>query len=278
MSTNVRIEDRVCSVSELQIKIFSDGAELDTIADGVRQGLVRGFTTNPTLMACAGIANYLSFATEVVRLVAGLPVSFEVFADDFPAMRRQASRLAELGDNVYVKIPVTNTLGESSAALIGELTGAGLKLNITAVFTPHQVREVAAVLCPETPAIVSVFAGRIADSGRDPVPIMEEALRILHPLPLAELLWASPREALNIFQADSIGCHIITVTPDLLAKATCFGRDLEEFSLETVRMFYRDAVKCGFTIHDDSEDQDDHHAHTLQDYTRRGRNRPALVL
>jgi transaldolase len=248
------MEKPVKRLSELRVKIFSDGADLDAIAEAARIGVVRGFTTNPTLMVRSGIINYLSFATEVVRLAAGLPVSFEVFADDFPTMYKQAIRLSELGSSVYVKIPVTNSRGEPSTALIGELCKAGLKLNITAVFSPRQVREVAAVLNPKIPAIVSIFAGRIADSGRDPLPIMQEALRILQPLPHAELLWASPREALNIMQADTIGCHIITVTPDLLAKAANFGRNLEEFSLETVRMFYRDGVKCGFTIHSQNEE------------------------
>lgn len=235
-------------LSNLRVKIFSDGADLDSIIDAYQAGIVKGFTTNPTLMAKAGITNYMTFAMEVLRVVTDLPVSFEVFSDEFDGMREQALKLARLAGNVYVKIPVTNTRAQSSAPLIRELAGRGLKLNITAVFSPRQVREVADALNPEVPAIVSVFAGRIADSGRDPVPIMKEALEILKPLPKAELLWASPREALNIVQADEIGCHIITVTPDLLAKAKNFGKDLEQFSLETVKMFYNDAVKSGFQI------------------------------
>lgn len=235
-------------LSKLRVKIFSDGADLDSIIDAYQAGIVQGFTTNPTLMAKAGITNYMTFAMEVLRVVTDLPVSFEVFSDEFDGMREQALKLARLGANVYVKIPVTNTRAESSAPLIRDLAGRGLKLNITAVFSLRQVREVVDALNPDVPAIVSVFAGRIADSGRDPVPIMKEALEILKPLPKAELLWASPREALNIVQADEIGCHIITVTPDLLAKAKNFGKDLEQFSLETVKMFYNDALKSGFQI------------------------------
>lgn len=232
----------------LKIKIFSDGADLDSIIAAYQQGLVQGFTTNPTLMARAGITNYLTFAKEVLRIVTDLPVSFEVFSDEFEEMRNQALKLAALAKNVYVKIPVTNTRRQSAAPLIGELAGQGLKLNITAILSLEQVRAVAAALRPGVPSIVSVFAGRIADSGRDPIPIMREALETLRPLPAAELLWASPREALNLIQADQIGCHIITVTPDLLTKAANFGKSLEDYSLETVKMFYTDAQKSGFTI------------------------------
>lgn len=240
--------DRVPRLQDLGIKVFSDGADLDSIIDAYQKGIVKGFTTNPTLMAKAGITNYLAFAMEVLRVVKDLSVSFEVFSDDFASMKVQAKKLAALADNVYVKIPVTNTKRESAAPLIKALAADGLKLNITAIMTPAQVREVAAALNPAVPAIVSVFAGRIADSGRDPIPIMKESLEILKPLPKAELLWASPREALNILQADAIGCHIITVTPDLLAKANNFGKDLGDFSLDTVKMFYNDAVKSGFRI------------------------------
>lgn len=235
-------------LSDLRIKIFSDGADLDTIIDAYSKGVVKGFTTNPTLMCKAGITNYMTFAVEVLRVVKDLSVSFEVFSDDFPTMREQALKLAELADNVFVKIPVTNTKRESAAPLIKELAGRGLKLNVTAIMSLRQVKEVAAALNPAVPAIVSVFAGRIADSGRDPLPVMKESLEILKPLPKAELLWASPREALNIIQADAMGCHIITVTPDLLSKAKNFAKDLEDFSLDTVKMFYNDAVKSGFRI------------------------------
>ncbi|HBA83875.1 MAG TPA: transaldolase [Verrucomicrobia bacterium] len=238
----------VPKLQDLKIKIYSDGADLDSIIDAYNRGVVKGFTTNPTLMAKAGITNYLAFAEEVLRVVTDRSVSFEVFSDDFDEMREQALRLAALGDNVYVKIPVTNTERKSAAPLIRDLAARGLKLNVTAIFSLRQVQEVAEALNPSVPAIVSVFAGRIADSGLDPMPIMQEALKILQPLPQAELLWASPREALNIIQADAIGCHIITVTPDLLAKSANFGKALEDFSLETVKMFYNDARKSGFQI------------------------------
>ena len=233
---------------ELRIKLFSDGADLDSIQEARREGLVKGFTTNPTLMARAGVTNYLNFAREVLRIVPDLPVSFEVFSDEFDDMYRQAHVLRDLGPNVYVKIPIMNTRGESSAPLVARLSREGVPLNITAILTLQQVRTIADALDPKTPAFVSVFAGRIADTGRDPVPIMREALAILRPLPRAELLWASPREAFNILQAEWVGCHIITVTPELLARAKNFGRDLEELSLETVGMFRRDALNSGYHI------------------------------
>lgn len=245
--------DRIPKLNELKIKIFSDGADLDSIVEAHQNGLVKGFTTNPTLMSKVGITNYVTFATEVLRVVTNLPVSFEVFSDDFDGMRRQAHHLAGLADNVYVKIPVTNTRRESAAGLIRDLSRDGLKLNVTAIMSPRQVAEMAGALNPNVPAIVSVFAGRIADSGRDPIPLMAQCLQILKPLPMAELLWASPREALNILQADGIGCHIITVTPELLAKSSKFGADLEDFSLDTVKMFYDDARKSGFRILDGEE-------------------------
>lgn len=235
-------------LNDLKVKIFADGADLDSIIDAYDKKIVKGFTTNPTLMAKAGITNYMAFATEVLRVVRNLPVSFEVFSDDIPGMRRQALKLNELGPNVYIKIPITNTRGIPSASLIHELAWQGLKLNITAIMTLAQVKQVAKTLKPDVPSIVSVFAGRIADSGRDPLPIMKQSLLILKPLPAAELLWASPREVLNIVQASDIGCHIITVTPDLLAKSGSLGKELEVYSLDTVKMFYHDAVKSGFTI------------------------------
>ena len=240
--------DRVPRLQDLKIKIFSDGADLDSIIEAYNKGVVKGFTTNPTLMAKAGITNYLMFAEEVLRVVKDLSVSFEVFSDDFDEMREQALKLAALADNVYVKIPVTNTERKSAAKLIRDLSGRGLKLNVTAILSIRQVNEVAEALNPKVPAIVSVFAGRIADSGRDPIPLMIESRELLKPLPKAELLWASPREALNIIQADAIGCDIITVTPELLAKSANFGKDLEDFSLDTVKMFYNDARKSGFKI------------------------------
>lgn len=248
MSAPENRDMNVPRLQDLRIKIFSDGADLDSIIEARQRGLVKGFTTNPTLMAKAGVTNYLMFAREVLRIVTDLPVSFEVFSDDFEGMRRQALVLDALAPNVYVKIPITNTKGESACPLIGDLSACGLKLNITAMMTLAQVRAVAAVLAPESSAFISVFAGRIADSGRDPLPLMKEALEILRPRPKAELLWASPREALNILQAEWIGCPIITVTPDLLAKAANFGKDLDQFSLDTVKMFYNDARKSGFSI------------------------------
>jgi transaldolase len=238
----------VARLEDMKIKIFGDGADLDSIIECYEQGRVQGFTTNPTLMSKAGITNYMAFAQEVLRVVTDLPVSFEVFSDEFDGMHEQARKLSALADNVYVKIPITNTRGESSCPLIRALSGEGLKLNITAMMPLQQVRDVADALNPEVPAIVSVFAGRIADTGRDPLPFMREALDILGPLPAAELLWASPREALNIIQAEQMGCHIITITPALLKKAVLFGKDLNTFSLETVKMFYDDAVNSGFSI------------------------------
>lgn len=236
------------SLKDLRIKIFSDGADLDSIAQAYRAGGVKGFTTNPTLMAKAGVTNYLTFARELLRIVQDLPVSFEVFTDDFEGMREQALKLDALAPNVYVKIPITNTRRQSAVPLIQELSHRGLKLNITAIMTLPQVSAVVAALHPDSPAFVSVFAGRIADSGRDPLPIMQQALRLLRSKPRSELLWASPREVFNIVQADRMGCHIITVTPDLLAKARSLGKDLDDFSLDTVKMFYDDATKSGYTI------------------------------
>ena len=241
LNAPIRFED-------LRIKIFSDGADLDRISEAHQEGVVKGFTTNPTLMVQAGITNYLAFAQEVLRLVPDLPVSFEVFSDDFEGMYSQAMRLKALGDNVYVKIPVTNTQRETAAPLIARLSNEGVMLNITAMLSLRQVREVYEALHADVPSIVSVFAGRIADSGIDPIPIMQESLEILKPKSKAELLWASPREILNLVQADQMGCHIITITPDILAKGKNLGKDLEEFSLDTVKMFYNDAVKSGFDI------------------------------
>lgn len=244
-------KDAKGGLSSLKIKIFSDGADLDSIAQAYQQGLVKGFTTNPTLMVKAGVTNYMSFAKEVLKIVPDLPVSFEVFTDDLAGMKKQALRLAELGPNVYVKIPVTNTKRQSAAPLIHDLAVMGLKLNITAILSLRQVKEVANALVHGTSSFVSVFAGRCADTGLDPLPLMKDSLKMLADNPAAELLWASPREILNIVQADAMGCHIITVTPDLLAKASNLGRDLEDFSLDTVKMFYNDAKKTGFKILDE---------------------------
>jgi transaldolase len=240
--------ERVPLVGDLRIKLFSDGADLDAIALAHTKGLVKGFTTNPTLLAKAGITNYLVFAQEVLRIVTDLPVSFEVFSDDFDEMQEQALTLSGLADNVYVKIPVTNTKGCTAAPLIGRLAARGLKLNVTAILSCRQVAEVVDALRADVPAIVSVFAGRVADTGRDPVPIVAQALAIARAKPAVEILWASTREPLNIIQADRIGCHIITVTPEILKRAELFGIDLETLSLRTVKMFHDDAVKSGFRI------------------------------
>ena len=213
-----------------------------------RNPLVQGFTTNPTLMRKAGITDYEVFAQQVLAAIPDRPISFEVFSDDFAEMEEQAMRIASWGEHVYVKIPITNTLGESSCPLISRLSQRGIKLNVTAIMTLRQVREVAKKMrgCPA--GYVSVFAGRIADTGRDPVPIMREAVELLGGCRDLELIWASPRELLNVFQAESIGCHIITATGELLSKLSLVGKDLDEYSLETVKMFRSDAVRAGYTI------------------------------
>ncbi|MDD2236832.1 MAG: transaldolase [Kiritimatiellae bacterium] len=236
------------SLKSLKVKIFSDGADMDSILEAQASGIVSGFTTNPTLMAKAGVSGYMMFAREVLSRVRDLPFSFEVFSDEMKGMKEQAMVLHNLAENVYVKVPVTNTRSESTAGVIRELVAEGVKLNVTAIMSLSQVKEVAAALSPDIPSIVSVFAGRIADTGRDPIPLMREAKEMLTNLPKAELLWASPREVLNIIQADQIGCDIITVTPELLAKAKNLGRNLDDFSLDTVKMFYSDACKSNFYI------------------------------
>ena len=210
--------------------------------------LIRGFTTNTTLMRKAGVADYKSFAIEALNIVTDRPISFEVFADDFDEMEAQALEIASWGDNVNVKIPITNTKGDSAVPLVGRLSEKGVVVNVSAMFKLDHVRSVIDVLDAETPAILSVFAGRVADSGRDPVPHMKKAVEIAAAKPNAEILWASPRELLNIFQADAVGCHIITVTNDVLKKLSGIGKDLEAFSLETVKMFYDDAAAAGYTI------------------------------
>jgi transaldolase len=236
------------SVDQLTIKIFADGADLKGMKEAAAQPLVKGFTTNPTLMRQAGVSDYKQFALDVLKLIPDRPVSFEVFADDFPTMEAQGREIASWGGKVYVKVPVTNTKGEFAGPLLSRLSGAGIKLNVTAIMTNEQVKRVAAALAKDIPAIVSVFAGRIADTGRDPVPLMREAVSLLQERPEAELLWASPRELLNIFQADEIGCHIITVTGEVIRKLALVGKDLDRYSLETVAMFYKDALSAAFTI------------------------------
>jgi transaldolase len=235
-------------VRDLKIKIFADGADFDGIIAMTKNPLVSGFTTNPTLMRKAGISDYEAFARKLLLVVIDRPISFEVFADDFPSMVAQGRIIASWGRNVNVKVPVTNTEGDFAGSVIRMLSGEGVTLNVTAVMTIEQVRAVAEALDPSTPAIVSVFAGRIADTGRDPVPHMRACKEALASRPKAELLWASPRELLNIFQADEIGCDIITVTNDVIEKLRLVGKDLVEYSRETVQMFHRDAVAAAFTI------------------------------
>jgi len=235
-------------ISKLNVKIFADGADLKNIRALYAQPFVKGFTTNPTLMRQAGVSNYKSFALEVLQVVPDRPVSFEVFADDIPGMEAQAFEIASWGKNVNVKIPITNTKGETTTPLVERLSAKGVICNVTAMFTLAQVQSIVDILNPATPAILSIFAGRIADTGMDPVPLMQEAVRIASVKPKAEILWASPRELLNIFQANEVGCHIITVTHDVLKKLAGVGKDLTTFSLETVSMFYNDARSAGYTI------------------------------
>ncbi|HEP1510632.1 TPA: transaldolase [Streptococcus pyogenes] len=238
---------------KLNVKVFSDGAVLETMLKDLQTGLVTGFTTNPSLMKKAGISSYIGFAKEVLAKITDYPVSFEVFADDLASMEKEAEKIAGLGDNVYVKIPVTTSTGESTCPLIQKLSAKGIKLNVTAIFTIEQTQAVVDHLTAGVPAIVSVFAGRIADTGVDPMPIMEEALRICRQKEGVELLWASPRETYNIYQADQLGVDIITCTTDLIAKLPLQGKDLEDYSLETVQMFLKDSTSLGFKILEDAK-------------------------
>lgn len=235
-------------VEDLKVKIFADGADKAGMLDMYGKPFIKGFTTNPTLMRKAGIRDYRSFAKEILQAIPDRPISFEVFSDDFHEMDRQAREIASWGEHVYVKIPVMNTKAESSLNLVGALAKAGVKLNVTAMMTLDQVRDMADVLAGGPPAYVSVFAGRVADSGRDPLPIMTEAVRMISSHPNIELIWASPRELLNIFQADDIGCQVITVTNDILKKLSLVGKDLTDFSLDTVKMFRDDAVNAGYQL------------------------------
>ena len=234
------------TITDLRIKIFADGADLAGMLTLAKQPWIKGFTTNPTLMARAGIRDYGAFARAVLSAIPDRPISFEVFSDDLITMEREARAIAAWGDNVWVKIPVTNTHGVSSAELVGRLSNDGIKINVTAIMTLEQVERIAVAVRDGAPACVSVFAGRIADTGRDPVPHMAAALDLLTAAPRAELVWASPRELLNIFQADAIGCHIITVTSDILNKLSLVGKDLNEFSLDTVKMFHADGQRVHF--------------------------------
>jgi transaldolase len=236
------------TITDLQIKIFADGADKAGMLEMYTNPYIKGFTTNPTLMRKAGITDYKAFAKDILVTITDRPVSFEVFSDDFLEMERQAMEISSWGENVYVKIPVTNTKRETSYDLLRNLSAQKVKLNITAIMTLVQVRDVVASLDPTVPSYVSVFAGRIADTGRDPLPIMAAAIELLKISPAAELIWASPRELLNIFQADSIGCHVITVTNDVLKKLSLVNYDLNEYSLDTVKMFFKDAVEAGFKL------------------------------
>jgi transaldolase len=236
------------TLDQLKVKIFADGADLDGILELYRNPLISGFTTNPTLMRKSGISDYERFSRQVLTHITDRPISFEVFSDEFDEMERQARKIASWGPNVYVKIPVTNTRNESSAELVRCLASEGIQLNVTALMTLEQVSVVSKALESHAPSYISVFAGRIADTGREPAPLMKKAVEIMSPYRTQELIWASPRELLNIFHADEVGCHIITVTHDLLKKLSMVGKDLDEFSLDTVKMFYSDAQKAGFRL------------------------------
>lgn len=236
------------AITDLKIKLFADGADKAAMLALYRNPMIQGFTTNPTLMRKAGIADYEVFARDILSEIRDRPISLEVFADEFDEMERQARLITTWGSNVYVKIPVTNTKRESAADLAHRLSHDGIRLNITAILTLEQVSTIVAALAGGAPSNVSVFAGRIADTGRDPVPLMAKAVEMLAPHPGMELIWASPRELLNIFQADAIGCHIITATPDVLQKLALVGKDLDEYSLDTVKMFHTDATKSGFQV------------------------------
>ncbi len=236
------------NMDNLKVKIYADGADRDGMLEMYAKPYIQGFTTNPTLMKKVGITDYKAFAHEILQAIPDRPISFEVFADEFTDMERQALEIKTWGENVYVKIPVSNTRQEMAYDLIERLSGAGVRLNVTAILTLEQVQNVADAIKDGPDSIVSVFAGRIADTGLDPVPVMQKALTLLEVAPKAELLWASPREVLNIYQADNIGCHIITATNDLIRKLALGGKDLAEYSLETVQMFYDDAQSAGYTL------------------------------
>ncbi|HEV7494392.1 transaldolase [Baekduia sp.] len=235
-------------LDRISTKVFADGADLDSILRLAADPLIKGFTTNPTLMWKAGLTDYADFAQRLLEQIRDKPVSFEVFADDEAEIRRQAKKLAAWGPNVYVKVPITTTAGVSMAPLVRELSEDGVQVNVTALFTTAQVELITVAVADGAPSCISVFAGRIADAGVDPIPIMQRSVDIMAAAPRAELIWASPREVLNLVQADQVGCHIITMTHDLLPKVRSLGKDLDQFSLETVQMFHRDAAAAGFTL------------------------------
>ncbi len=236
------------SLAELNVKIFADGADQASMLELYRNPLIKGFTTNPTLMRKAGVTDYESFALAVLKTITDRPICFEVFSDEFDEMERQARKIARWSENVYVKVPITNTRGQSSLPLARRLAQSGVKLNVTAIMTLDQVCGAREALAGGPPAFVSLFAGRVADSGRDPVPMVSEAVQLLKMHRNMELIWSSPREVLNVLQADAMGCHVITVTSDLLKKLDLVGKDLTEFSLDTVKMFRHDAIKAGYIL------------------------------
>jgi len=235
-------------VNGLQVKLFADGADKAGMLEMYRNPLIKGFTTNPTLMCKAGVNDYKAFAQDIVKVIPDRPISLEVFSDEFDEMEQQAQEISSWGENINIKIPVMNTRRQPSYDLVRRLSKAGVKLNVTALMTLEQVREVSAALAAAPHAYVSVFAGRIADTGRDPVPLMAAAVELLRPYPQLELIWASPRELLNVFQANDVGCHIITATNDILKKLSIVGRDLHDYSLDTVKMFYNDALQAGYKL------------------------------
>ena len=232
----------------LKIAVFADGANRADMVKRNQEGFVKGFTTNPTLVAKAGVKDYEAFAKDVLKEITALPISFEVFSDEFAEMEKQALKIAAWGKNVNVKIPITNTKRQSALPLIKSLLEKGLKLNVTALFTDEQLAGLHETVRPQDDVIVSIFAGRIADTGVDPVPLMTRAVKSFKDRAGCKILWASPREALNVYQANDCGCHIITATDDQIAKLQMFGKSLDEFSLDTVKMFYADATKAGFTL------------------------------
>jgi len=236
------------SVAQLQTKLFADGADKKTMLDLYANPAIQGFTTNPTLMRKAGISDYEAFARDIIAAIPDRHISLEVFADDLPEMERQARKIATFGSNVYAKIPVTNTQRQSTAPMVKRLSAEGVKLNVTAILTMSQVEEVIQALSGGAPSCVSIFAGRIADTGIDPLPMMAEAVEMTRPHPGMEIIWASPRELLNVLQASQIGCHIITATADILKKLSLVGKDLGDYSLETVQMFHQDATASGFRL------------------------------
>jgi transaldolase len=236
------------TINDLRVKIFADGADKAGMLEMYAKPYIKGFTTNPTLMRKAGVTDYRAFAKDILQSIPDRPISFEVLSEEFDVMDRQAREISTWGSQVFVKIPITNTRREASYPLVGKLSKAGVKVNVTALLTLDQVTKVAECVAGGPPCYVSIFAGRVADTGRDPVPIIAKAVEILRSAPNAELIWGSPRELINIFQADEIGCHIITVTNDILKKFHLVGKDLEDFSLETVKMFYNDAHQAGYKL------------------------------